>query len=99
MTRAARYPVDALSRRSQYATWRGVLCTVLHEEANWLRLRMCRPVQEQVVAVAAQCYERGVYELWAPAAEVTARQTVDVEYALTPGRADLPRPRPVSLEG
>jgi hypothetical protein len=99
MTRAARYPVEALTRRSQYATWRGVLCTVLREEADWLRLRMCRPVQEQVVAVAAQCYERGVYELWAPAAEVTDRQTVDVEYALAPGRPDLPRPRPDSLEG
>jgi hypothetical protein len=97
MTRAARYPVETLSRRTQYATWRGVPCTVLSEEANWLRLRICQPAQEQVVAVAAQCYERGVYELWAPAAEVTERQAVDVEYALTPAHAD--RPRPVSLEG
>jgi hypothetical protein len=99
MTRAARYPVEGLSRRTQYATWRGVLCTALREEANWLRLRMCRPEQQHVVTVAAQCYERGVYELWAPAAEVTDRQTIDVEYALAPSRADVPRPRPRSLDG
>jgi hypothetical protein len=99
MTRAARYPVDALRRRTQYASWRGALCTVLSEEANWLRLRMCRPDQEHVVAVAAQCYERGVYELWAPAAEVNDRQVVDVEYVLTPPRTGLPWPRPASLDG
>jgi hypothetical protein len=99
MTRAARYPVEALSRRTQYATWRGVLCTVLREETNWLRLRICRPEHQQVVAVGAQCYERGVYELWAPAAEVTGRQTIDVEYPLAPSRADVPRPRPRSLDG
>jgi hypothetical protein len=99
MTRAARYPVETLIRRTQYASWRGVLCTVLREEANWLRLRMCRPEQQQVVTVAAQCYERGVYELWGPAAEVTDRQTIDVEYPLAPPRANVPRPRPRSLEG
>jgi hypothetical protein len=81
LTRAASYPVEALSRRGQYATWRGVRCTVQYEEANWLRLRICRPEQEHVVTVAAQCYERGVYELWAPAAEVTDWQEIDVAYA------------------
>lgn len=82
MTRAARYPVEALARRAGHATWRGVPCTVVGEEANWLRLRMCQPEQARVVALAAQPTERGVYELWAPAAEVTDRHDVDVDYPL-----------------
>jgi hypothetical protein len=83
MTRAARFPVDGLSRRLQYATWRGARCTVMREEAAWLRLRLCQPSPERVVSLGAHCYERGVYEVWAPMQEVTDRQTVDVEYALT----------------
>ncbi|MEJ3742137.1 hypothetical protein WEI85_02395 [Actinomycetes bacterium KLBMP 9797] len=82
MTRAARYAVEALSRRLTYAQWRGVPCTALHQEAGWTRLRLCRPEAGSVAAVGARCYERGVYEVWAPTAELTEHRTVDIEYAL-----------------
>ena len=71
MTRAARYPVESLLRRTRYARWRGSLGTVLSADASWLRLRLCRPDPDNVAALGAQCYERGVYETWAPATEVT----------------------------
>jgi hypothetical protein len=82
MTRAARYAVEALSRRVPYARWRGVPCTALHQEAGWTRLRLCRPDADSVAALGAQCYERGVYEVWAPTAEITDHSMVDIEYAL-----------------
>ncbi|GFJ91195.1 hypothetical protein Prum_048370 [Phytohabitans rumicis] len=83
MTRAARYPVEALSRRGAYARWRGVDCMVLRQESGWTRLRMCRPDSDGVAALGAQCYERGIYEAWAPAAEITDHRMVDIEYVLT----------------
>ncbi|QGN45533.1 hypothetical protein GKC29_00785 [Micromonospora sp. WMMC415] len=82
MTRAARYPVDSAARRVRFARWRGVPCLVLREEAGWLRMRLCRPGPEAVVATGAQCHERGVYEAWAPGAEVTDDQVVDHPYPL-----------------
>lgn len=82
MTRAARYPVEKLMRRSRYARWRGALTTVLSVEGSWVRLRICRPDPDNVAALGAQCYERGVYEVWAPAAEITVAQDVDVDYQL-----------------
>jgi hypothetical protein len=83
MTRAARYPVEALIRRTAYAAWRGALCTVLREESGWLRLRLCRPDPDNVASLGAQCYERGVYEVWAPAGEVTDRRAMDMQYLLS----------------
>ncbi|MFJ6199787.1 hypothetical protein [Micromonospora sp. NPDC092111] len=80
MTRAARFPVDSVARRLRYARWRGVPCLVLREEAGWLRLRLCRPDPDAVVDTGAQCHERGVYETWAPAPEVTDDQVVDLSY-------------------
>ncbi|MEU5938464.1 hypothetical protein ABZ807_04625 [Micromonospora sp. NPDC047548] len=82
MTRAARYPVESVARRLRYARWRDVPCLVLREEAGWLRLRLCRPNPDAVVGTGSQCQERGVYETWAPGAEVTDDQVVDVPYAL-----------------
>ncbi|MFC3504239.1 hypothetical protein ACFOOK_25185 [Micromonospora krabiensis] len=82
MTRAARYPVDAVARRLRFASWRGVSCLVLREEAGWLRLRLRRPDPDSVAVTAAQCHDRGVYEVWAPGAEVTDDQVVHVPYAL-----------------
>jgi hypothetical protein len=79
MTRAARYPVEALARRTRYAKWRGQMATVLNQDDNWLRLRLCRPDATNVASVNAQCYERGVYEAWAPAGEADA-QDIDVSY-------------------
>ncbi|HEX6686517.1 MAG TPA: hypothetical protein VF062_27345 [Candidatus Limnocylindrales bacterium] len=85
MTRAARYPVETLVRRVRYARWRAAVCTVLAVEANWARLRLCRPDPMNVAALGAQCYERGVYEAWAPLGEVTDAHDVDVSYRLPGG--------------
>ncbi|MGK5738240.1 hypothetical protein [Micromonospora sp. URMC 103] len=82
MTRAARYPVEAAARRLRVAQWRGVPCLVLREEAGWLRLRLRRPDPETVAVTGAQCHDRGVYETWAPGAEVTDDQVVNLPYAL-----------------
>ncbi|MGN9889921.1 hypothetical protein [Micromonospora sp. L31] len=82
MTRAARYPVEWVARRLRYARWRDVPCLVLREEAGWLRLRLCRPDPDSVVGTGSQCHERGVYETWAPGAEVTDDQVVDQPYVL-----------------
>ncbi|MFC7764046.1 hypothetical protein ACFQY4_43140 [Catellatospora bangladeshensis] len=82
MSRAARYPVESLRRRTRYAHWRGAPCTVLAADSNWVRLRLCRPDPQNVAALGAQCYERGVYEAWAPATEVTDAQDVDIRYPL-----------------
>ncbi|MFI5833879.1 hypothetical protein ACIA5A_09410 [Micromonospora sp. NPDC051300] len=80
MTRAARYPVEAASRRLRTAAWRGVPCLVLREEAGWLRLRLRRPDPDAVALTGAQCHERGVYEVWAPGAEVADDRVVDLPY-------------------
>ncbi|MER5455497.1 hypothetical protein ABT008_12005 [Micromonospora sp. NPDC002389] len=64
------------------ATWRGVPCLVLREESGWLRLRLRRPNPDAVLATGAQCHERGVYETWAPGAEVTNDRVVDHPYVL-----------------
>jgi hypothetical protein len=82
MTRAARYPVDALARRTRYATWRDARCAVVRDEGAWMRVRLCRPDADQVAALGARCVERGVYETWAPAAELVARDTADTGYDL-----------------
>ncbi|MEU4551051.1 hypothetical protein EV382_5854 [Micromonospora violae] len=82
MTRAARYPVDTVARRVRFAQWRGVPCLVLREEAGWLRMRLRHPNPDTVVTTGAQCQERGVYEAWAPSAEVTDDQVMDTRYAL-----------------
>ncbi|WDZ86726.1 hypothetical protein [Micromonospora cathayae] len=81
MTRTARYPVESVGRRLRYACWRDVECLVLREEAGWLRLRLRRPDPESVTATGAQCQERGVYETWAPAVEVTDDRIVDLPLA------------------
>lgn len=82
MSRAARYPVETLLRRTRYARWRGAVGIVLAADNNWVRLRLCRPDPTNVAALGAQCYQRGVYEAWAPTAEVADAQDVDVTYPL-----------------
>ncbi|MEV5768615.1 hypothetical protein AB0L34_29160 [Micromonospora sp. NPDC052213] len=82
MTRAARYPVEWAARRLRLANWRGAPCLVLREETGWLRLRLRRPDPDAVAETGAQCQERGVYEAWAPAAEVTEDRVVDLPYRL-----------------
>ncbi|MFB9237220.1 hypothetical protein ACFFWC_16930 [Plantactinospora siamensis] len=80
MTRAARFPIERVRRRARFVTWRGARCVALHSDASWVRVRLCRPDPDSVPALGAQCYERGVYEAWAPAAEITDDRTVDLDY-------------------
>jgi len=82
MSRAARFPVESLARRTRYARWRGVLCTGVGLEGEWARLRLCVPDAASVDTTGAQCQERGVYEVWAPVAEVTDVQDVDLRYQI-----------------
>jgi hypothetical protein len=82
MTRAARYPVETLKRRTAHGRWRDADCLVLRQEGRWLRLRLRRPDPDNVARLAAQCHDRGVYETWAPLGEVTERALVDSVYAL-----------------
>jgi hypothetical protein len=80
--RAARYPVDSVHRRTRYVTWRNVACTVVRIDGDWWRLRMCRPDRDSASMLGAQCIERGVYEVWAPASEAGPGRDVDQPYAV-----------------
>jgi hypothetical protein len=82
VTRAARYPVTSLSRRAEHAEWRGAACWVLQRDTSWARLRMCRPDVDAVTALGARCYERGVYEVWAPVGELEDHHLADIRYAV-----------------
>lgn len=82
LTRAARYPVTSLSRRAERARWRGVPCWVLWRDASWARLRLTRPDADTVSALGARCYERGVYEVWAPVNDLLDLQVAAVDYLL-----------------
>ena len=82
LTRAARYPVSSLSRRAEQAQWRGVPCWVLQRDDSWARLRVIRPDPDTLAATGARCYERGVYESWAPLRELVDHHISDTSYAL-----------------
>ena len=82
LTRAARYPVSALSRRAEQALWRGVTGWVLQRDETWTRLRVARPDADAVALLGARCYERGVYEVWAPTSELVDHRVVDFPYHL-----------------
>jgi hypothetical protein len=81
-TRAARYAVEALYRRTPHVTWRGALCTVIRDEGDWLRVRLVRPDADSVTRLGATCIERGIYEAWAARGETAGQRDVDVEYDL-----------------
>jgi hypothetical protein len=82
LTRAARYPVETLSRRAERAIWRQVPCWVLQRDDRWARLRVIRPDGDAMAATGARCYERGVYEAWAPLAELADHHITDIPYEL-----------------
>ena len=82
LTRAARYPVTTLSRRSEQAKWRGVDCWVLQRDDSWARLRIIQPDADTVANTGARCYERGVYESWAPLRELVDHHISDIPYTL-----------------
>jgi hypothetical protein len=82
LTRAARYPVSTLARRAERAQWRGVWCWVLQRDERWARLRICQPDADALTATGARCYERGVYESWAPLTELVDHHISDIPYDL-----------------
>ena len=82
LTRAARYPVETLSRRAERAIWRQVPCWVLQRDDRWARLRVIRPDGDAMAATGARCYERGVYEAWAPLTELADHHITDIPYEL-----------------
>ncbi|MET3428643.1 hypothetical protein BJ973_007855 [Actinoplanes tereljensis] len=82
LTRAARYPVTTLSRRAEQALWRNAPCWVLQRDESWARLRLVRPDGDNLAATGARCYERGVYETWAPVHELVDHHIADIPYAL-----------------
>jgi hypothetical protein len=82
LTRAARYPVTTLSRRAERALWRGVPCWVLQRDERWARLRLTQPDGDALAVTDARCYERGVYETWAPLAELVDHHISDIPYEL-----------------
>jgi hypothetical protein len=82
MTRDARHRVETVSRRHRQVVWRGVTCAALRADGGWVRLRLCRPDPEAVRATDARCYERGVYEVWAPRHELDDPCWVDVAYPM-----------------
>ena len=82
LTRAARYPVETLSRRAEQAVWRQVPCWVLQRDDRWARLRLIQPDSDAIAETTARCYERGVYEAWAPRTELTDHHIADIPYTL-----------------
>jgi hypothetical protein len=82
LTRAARYAVETLSRRAEQAMWRGVPCWVLQRDDTWARLRLIRPDSDALAITGARCYERGVYEAWAPLGELADHHIADIPYNL-----------------
>ncbi len=82
-TRAARYPVSTLVRRTVHVTWRETACTVVAEDTDYLRLRLSRPDAAAMVRTGSVCVERGVYEVWAPAVEVHDVRQIDTEYDIS----------------
>jgi hypothetical protein len=80
--RAARYPVDALARRTTYATWRGAACTMVGVDGDWRRLRLCRPDADSAPSLGAECVERGVYEAWVSHFDLDDVRDIDLTYAL-----------------
>ena len=75
--------MQTLSRRAEQALWRGVPCWLLQRDDRWARLRITRPDGEALAATGARCFERGVYETWAPLAELVDHHILDLPYQLS----------------
>jgi hypothetical protein len=80
---AARYPVEAVARRTRYVTWRETPCTVVRVDGDWCRLRLCRPDRTSAAALGMQCIERGLYETWVPVGQVGPIRDVDQPYTVS----------------
>jgi hypothetical protein len=78
--RALRHAVTDAVRLSPRVVWRGEPCTVVRDSDEWLRLRLIHPSPAALEATGTACMERGIYEAWAPAAEVRNRRDAIVRY-------------------
>jgi hypothetical protein len=78
--RALRHPMTSPARRTPLVSWRGETCSVVRDSGDWLRVRMMRPNADALVRLGATCVERGVYEAWAPTAEVDGHGDLVVRY-------------------
>jgi hypothetical protein len=78
--RALRHPMTSPARRTPLVSWRGETCSVVRDNGDWLRVRMMRPSPEGLNYLGATCTERGVYEAWAPTAEVNGNGDLVVRY-------------------
>jgi hypothetical protein len=78
--RALRHPIASPARRTPLVSWRGETCSVVRDNVDWLRVRLMRPSTEALMRLGATCVERGVYEAWAPTAEVDGRGDLVVRY-------------------
>ena len=79
--RALRQPVSQPARRSPVVRWRDARCIVVRDNDDWVRVRIIQPDNDALSDLGATCVERGVYEAWAPAAEITERSDIWVSYA------------------
>ncbi|MEU4791740.1 hypothetical protein AB0F95_18730 [Micromonospora tulbaghiae] len=52
----------------------------LHRDRGWAHVHQLSQQPGAVAAIGAQCLERGVYEVWAPGAELTDDRVVDLPY-------------------
>ncbi len=80
--RALRQPVAKPARRSPTVIWRDVRCMVVRNGDEWIRVRLIQPNADALSDLGATCVERGVYEAWASAAEITERPDHWVPYDL-----------------
>jgi hypothetical protein len=80
--RALRQPVAKPARRSPTVIWRDVRCMVVRDGDEWIRVRLIQPDADALSDLGATCVERGVYEAWASAAEITERPDHWVPYDL-----------------
>ena len=55
---------------------------MLQRDASWARLRLVRPDADALAHTGARCYERGVYESWAPVAELADHHIAAIPYVL-----------------
>jgi hypothetical protein len=76
----SRSPVTRPQRFYTQARWRDMDVLALGRNEDWVRVRLCQPDIEAVMATDATCVERGVYECWAPRAELERPQVVTVDY-------------------
>ena len=62
--------------------WHSVAGWLLPRDERWARLRVIRPDGDALAATGARCYERGVYESWAPLTELVEHHITDIPYEL-----------------